>query len=193
MAYPHNLGEILVLMGHHPSEFEVADNLDGEGPYFVRWDPDGPQPTEEDIDDFYTSYLAYLPEKEFVELKESTKRTVDAIAESTRKSHITSIVGQDMVYLRKENEAVAYKAADYPNIKDSSEYPHIHADSVAYGITPQEAADRIITKRDEWLIVSAEIERERLSGKNAVDAAADEDEVNAALDEALGALNALRM
>ena len=96
-----------------------------------------------------------------------------------------------MVYQEKAEEAADYVAAGYPTIGSPNEYPFVHADSIAFGITHQAAADAIVAQKAVWVSVGAQIEQERLGGKKAIDDASDEDGVNAARDAAVTALEAI--
>ena len=52
MAYTTELYNILEYMGYTPDvDYVVADNIDGNGPYFIEWNHGDPQPTEQEVSD----------------------------------------------------------------------------------------------------------------------------------------------
>jgi len=186
MAYPYNLGDIMIMMGYQPSDFEIKDDQDGNGPYFVSFSG-SPIPTEADINTFYTNYLAH-PDR-LVEYKTKAKEAIDYMAEVVRLKYVTPGSAQAMTYQEKGEEAADYVAASYP--ADLSSYPFIQAEINATGKTKEAAADDILAQKAAWIAVGASIEEERLSGKKAVDDATDESAVDTAKDAAITALGAI--
>ncbi len=125
------------------------------------------------------------------EYKTAARMEIDVVAGGVRQKYITSIQGQDAVYLMKYDEAVAYKDAGYPVIGGADEYPHLTAEAVALGQTEQQVADTVIATREAWVMLSAAIEGERLGGKNNVSNAADTTAVDVAVSTTTAALDAI--
>ena len=188
MAYPNNLAQILILMGYeHETNFEVRDDLDGNGPYFDSWAHADPQPTENDVNTFWSSHQSH-PQR-LVEYKTIAKYSVDSAAERARLRYITNGAGQALVYQKKEEEARAYVTAGYP--ADTSTYPFVEAEINATGKTKEAAADDIVAQADAWITTGASIEEQRLAGKKAVDDAVDTAGVDTAKDAAVALLDAI--
>lgn len=188
MAYLYNLAEILGYMGYQDTtDFLVVDDLDGNGPFFQEWNHGDSQPTETEVSDFWTAWQTggAVPLAKTV-----AKSIIDATAGKVRTRFITYAPGQEMTYVRKEAEAEAFKAAGYPE-GDISDYPFIEAEAAALSDTGEMAADTILLQRDSWETVGANIERERRTGKIAVDAQGTVGDVETARDAALAALDAI--
>lgn len=111
---------------------------------------------------------------------------IDSAAGAARMRHITEVPGQQGVYLRKREQALAYLA-------DGGEVPpYIQAEAEATGLTPAEAAQRIATIADAWdNVLSPAIERERIRGKTAVEAAESAAAVQAELQTTLTQLSGI--
>lgn len=127
-----------------------------------------------------------------IDLEEERKlanRRIDNVAENIRLQHITGGAGQAMVYQEKAKQADDYAAAGYP--ADTTNYPMIQAESNATGNNTTEAADGIIAQRDNWLIVGAEIEEARLTGKTGVAAATTVSTITTSKDNAVAILEAI--
>ena len=133
----------------------------------------------------------YAPTVDLADVKAEAKRVVDNAASSARAKYITSGTGQDAVYLVKYDEAKAYKDAGYPATGSPSAYPHLTAEANGTGQTEQQVADTVIATRDTWLLLSAQIEGERLGGKKNIEDAVDGSGVNTARDNAVTALEAI--
>lgn len=95
-----------------------------------------------------------------------------------RQKFITDLPGQDMIYLRKEREAVAYLAASDPTL---AEYPMISAEVGVTAETAYQVAQVWIYMSQTWQAVAAELETIRLTATNAIVAAADETAVAVAI------------
>jgi hypothetical protein len=120
---------------------------------------------------------------------------IDASAGAARARYITVAPGQEAVYVAKESQARAFKAAGYP--AGVAGYPMVLAEAQAInGDTPtaaqiQAAADGVIAQADAWIGIAAQIERARIGGKRAVTAALDVAAVSAARAAAVGELSLL--
>ncbi|WP_341893897.1 hypothetical protein [Ferrovibrio terrae] len=116
---------------------------------------------------------------------------VDLAAEQARMRFITPGAGQAMVYQTKIEEAARWIAAGSP--PDLSAYPFIAAE---VGLTAPSAAELVAlwqTMESGWRTVAAQIEAVRMTGKNAINAAAaggDPAAITAALNAALVTLAA---
>ena len=188
MAYPNDLGTILIKMGYEiDTNFVVQDDLDGNGPYFTFWSHTDPQPTEGDVNTFWSAYQ--VDPQRLVEYKAKGRYDVDYAAEMARLRYITNGAGQALVYQKKEEEARAYVVAGYP--ADTSSYPFVTAEINATGKTKEDAADDIVAQADAWIATGANIEEERLAGKKAVDDAVDTAGVDSARDAAITAIDAI--
>lgn len=98
---------------------------------------------------------------------------INAAAGELRKTFITSIPGQEMLYLAKENEARLYIADPAPDMAD---YPLIAAE-IGPGLTAPDAgqlAQLWLNMGHQWRQVAAQIETARLGAVYAVEAAPDE-------------------
>ena len=121
---------------------------------------------------------------------------IDAAAGAARARYITTVAGQAETYLRKEDQARAYKLAGYPSTSTVA-YPLVLAEAQAiYGSTPtstqiKAAADGIISQADDWMAKAMEIERVRRVGKIAVSSATSVAAVNAAQDASVAGLAAV--
>lgn len=96
---------------------------------------------------------------------------IDQAAGAARLRYITEVPGQQAVYLSKEAQARQFKAAGYP-VDAVPAYVAAEVQAMGEGATPQLAADSILVIADRWQgELSPRIERERLKGKWAVQAA----------------------
>jgi hypothetical protein len=112
---------------------------------------------------------------------------IDAGAEAFRHRFLTPGSGQALVYQQKAGEA----AALFENLDIADEaIPHIVAEVGINAETREGAAALILATRDQWVQLSARIERLRLGAKAAVRAATNAHELAAISpvdwDEALG-------
>jgi len=114
---------------------------------------------------------------------------IDAKAGEVRKRYITTVPGQAETYLKKAEEAAAYKAAGYP--VDLTPYGWIAAEVAARGITAQQAADGILARRDQYVALGQGIERERVKAKEAIRAASTIAGAIRARDAGIAALDVL--
>jgi hypothetical protein len=99
---------------------------------------------------------------------------------SVRRSlYITDLVGQDMVYLRKEAEAVAYLAEAAP---DLGNYPMLAAEVGVTAETAHQVAQIWLYMSQAWQGIAARLEGLRLVAGNAIAAALTEADILAAYD-----------
>lgn len=98
---------------------------------------------------------------------------INAAAGDLRRTFITSIPGQEMLYLAKENEARAFIADPAPSMAN---YPLIAAE-IGPGLTAPDAASLAqfwLNLGAQWRQVAAQIETARLGAVYAVEAATSE-------------------
>ena len=108
--------------------------------------------------------------------KITAKSNIDRWAGHIRSDYISLGSGQDLAYLVKENDARVCLADPSP---DATDYPMIAAEVGITGATLTDVATAVVTKANEWKIISGAIEAVRLGTKQAVDAATTEAEVDA--------------
>jgi TRAP-type C4-dicarboxylate transport system substrate-binding protein len=73
---------------------------------------------------------------------DSLKQGIDEAAGKARLRYITSVPGQEAVYLEKMNQAKAY-VAEIIEPTDMTGYEYIEAEATATGMTRQAVAERI--------------------------------------------------
>lgn len=100
------------------------------------------------------------------------ERKVDKIAEDRRKDFLTLSGGQDTIYILKYDESVAYLASG-GDPEDVDNYIFVKAEwdameIVNAGMTPAEVAQAIVDKRNVYVAIGANIERERRAAKERI-------------------------
>lgn len=118
--------------------------------------------------------------------KDIARDQIDQVAEMVRLKYITGGAGQAMAYQEKGEEAADYVAANYP--ADLSGYPWMQAEVNATGKTASQAADDILAQKAAWISIGAQIEQQRLYGKEEVSNATTVNDVITAKDTAVAAL-----
>ena len=88
---------------------------------------------------------------------------INAAADSARRRFITAIAGQEMIYLRKEDEARRYLALD-PEPTDLAGFPMIEAEVGITAPTAYQIAQIWLFMSNQWILAAAQIEAARLSG-----------------------------
>lgn len=146
------------------------------------------------------SYLSWLADGGVVEIvpyvapdldasRAAAVQQIDSRAEALRLTVITPGAGQMAAYLRKEAQARAYLAATVPTDPEAlaafeAAYAAIYGEVGITADTPREVARIIVANADAWFAFGDAIERARLAGKQAVQAAQDQ----AAIDAAVAAI-----
>lgn len=124
--------------------------------------------------------------------KASAMRQIDLEAGAARLRYITDVPGQQAVYVTKRDQAAAYLAAvaaDPAADPLPAPGPYIEAEAAALGVTPLSLASEVMAIATLWEdTLSPVIEALRIAGKAAVQAAGDEEGVQAALEEVIAAL-----
>lgn len=105
------------------------------------------------------------------DIKASLKSAVDTSAEVERLKYITAGTGQAMTYQRKVEEAKRIQADTVPT---SADYPLLAASIGIDGVSLQAVAAVVLGMDAAWAQIGAQIERIRLTAKQAVDDAQDE-------------------
>lgn len=142
--------------------------------------------TQENLDNALAAYV----HDPLLNYQVSAKMEVDAFAADVRHRFITTGSGQEMIYLRKEDQAEAFKTAGYPE-GNLSDYPLVEAEAIAMSDTGEQVADQILAQRDLWMTAGSAIERERRLGKIIIDQQLSEAGVDSAKANALAALDAI--
>lgn len=123
-------------------------------------------------------------------LQAAAGAAVDAEAERVRLCYVTGGSAKAMVYLRKVEEGRAWLAAGEPS--DLAAWPLIAAE---VGLTAESAGGVVavwLAKNAMWTARAGEVERAVFAAKKAIEQAANETAVAAALIDGLAALAALR-
>lgn len=111
-------------------------------------------------------------------VKRHLQEEIDIAAEAVRLRYITAGAGQAMVYQRKGEEARRFAAwrADnaLPAMPEAGSFPILEASVGIEGDTIDVIASLVASMEGQWLWVAAQIERERLSTKAEIAAAATE-------------------
>jgi hypothetical protein len=106
-------------------------------------------------------------EKTLDELKRDYKSKID--------QYCANFLNYEVVYKEKFEQAVDFMMQ--PN-SDVSAFPLLVLDTTIYNIDIQEAAERIIQKRKQWLQYMTQIERLRLTTKQNIDSAIEKEYIN---------------
>jgi len=107
--------------------------------------------------------------------------SINASAEQHRTQQITQHAIQNLVYLEKNTQALAYKAAGYP--VDTTPYPFIAGDVIALSKTATAAADDIIAEYNATLGYNVLVEQYRLQTQVAINASATSTEIKTAISD----------
>jgi hypothetical protein len=112
--------------------------------------------------------------------RELARIGVYTILSQARKSFITDLPGQGMIYLDKELEAKRYLALD-PEPEDLTDFPWISHEIGITGQTAYQVAYLFEYKASLWRYVGPIIEALRLEAGNVIDAAQSQADIDAAL------------
>jgi len=102
---------------------------------------------------------------------------IDAAAEALRQTVLTPGTGQMAVYQTKETQARAILQDPEP---DETKYPDIYNEIGITADSVQEVAMAVLAAAERWRLFGRSIEKARLAGKKAVNAAVDQAALNAA-------------
>lgn len=123
-------------------------------------------------------------------LRAGAVAAISATTDEVRRRYITAIAGQDMVYQEKEQEAVAYLAAD-PEPADMSAFPFLDAEAAALGLDVYQLAQIVLFKADEWRKIGPRIEALRVGFGNIASAAQSAAEIDRAVEDFRQAIGAM--
>jgi len=113
--------------------------------------------------------------------KDIANHYIDEAAGEARSKYISSGVGQESTYLFKSFQAKEFKAVGYLGPVPTL----IQVEVDVTGLTPQEAADYIITTETKWVQVLSMIEKIRRSGKIRIESLVEPEEISQACEEIL--------
>ena len=137
----------------------------------------------------FDSLVAAQNTKPPPERRALSKTSIDIAAGAARGRFITTVPGQEATYQLKADEANAFIAANRPT--DTTDYPMLSAEAEGRGVTVSALADEIVVIRALWLKAAAQIEKARVTGKGAIDAAQDDSDFEAVAQPYIGTLNAM--
>lgn len=118
-------------------------------------------------------------------------RKVDDYAGAARSSYLTVIAGQDDLYREKRTQAEDYLASLAAGDVAAVPGAYIQVEMVVYSLTAQAAAERIVAAAAVAAAKGAAIERIRLTAKEAIKAAIDEQAIEQAVNDAIEAFSML--
>jgi len=126
------------------------------------------------------------------QIKAAAHVEIDAAAGETRAQALTCVPGQELTYVRKEDQAKAYLAlvaaegtpvdSDYPLLQASigaDAFPAGHPNAGQLVSSVAEVAEVVALTSAAWTAMGAQIEHVRLRGKRLVTLAEDQAEVDA--------------
>lgn len=128
------------------------------------------------VDNRTTEQIAECLELYRKETTASVNREVGKI----RSKYITTIEGQEMLYLDKEREAVAFLSDPEP---DLANYPFISREVGVTATTAQELAQVWLNSAFMWRQIAAELEKQRFEALNAIAVATTYDEVETVFEQ----------
>jgi hypothetical protein len=123
------------------------------------------------------------PAMPLADLQAASLVQLDDAAEVLRGKFITANSGQVATYLLKQNQAAAFKAANYTGTVPGL----VQAEADATDKAAKDACDDILAQYDLWCNLAAAIETARRTAKVAVSAATTVDAVNSAVSTAQAA------
>lgn len=192
-AYPDPMNEGGYLIPAHATEIAPPNVEGGLVAVFngIEWDvvedhrgtilysPEGQKIEVKKLGPIPEGYSTTPPPEPIKIVKDRGLLSIDNDAESARAGFITAGDGQAMVYQQKVAEAEKYQAADAPDVAN---YPLLSAEATAFGLELSALADTVLTLRDQWLVVAAQIEATRLKAKEAVKAATSHEQIETILN-----------
>ncbi|TMV79969.1 hypothetical protein FGG78_25645 [Thioclava sp. BHET1] len=104
------------------------------------------------------------------EEKSAAINRINAASGAARLQFVTSLPGQDMIYLRKEQEAISYLAQD-PAPADLTDYPLLAAEVGITASTAYQLAQLWLNMKQIWTSAAAEIEKARMQAADEINAA----------------------
>ena len=163
-----------------------AADLAAMGVYPIRNEYTAPGPYQYQAGETYTleggeivrrTQIADLTPEQVIAAKPGLKRRADEQAEAERAQYVTTIWGQETVYLEKEAEAKAYSAWDA--LGDPPPTPYLTAEAEATGQDLKALVALVMANSVAWRSLSVQIETKRMRIKAAIDAATTADDLRA--------------
>nr|WP_321457622.1 hypothetical protein [uncultured Cohaesibacter sp.] len=114
------------------------------------------------------------------EAKENAIETVTTKINEARASLMTDMIGQEMIYLAKEQEAKDWQAATKP---DLANFPLLSAEVGITASSADELASLWLSMADQWRQKAASLEAIRLKAKADIGAAETADAVKKTLND----------
>ncbi|MBL4838483.1 MAG: hypothetical protein JKY34_12985 [Kordiimonadaceae bacterium] len=138
----------------------------------------------EDIDGFKVEADALAaierPTPTIEQIRRGAKEDIDRAAGVCRSEVASQGYGQEMTYLAKEVEARACIADAAPV---AATYPMMAAEVGITGTDLAAVATEVVARADAWKALAGSIERVRLAGKQSIDAATTEAEIDTILTD----------
>jgi hypothetical protein len=174
-----------------------AADLAAMGIYPIRAEYSAPGPYQYQAGETYTlegseivrrTLIADMTTEQVIAAKPGLERRADEQAEQTRAQYVTTIWGQETVYLEKETEAKARAAwsvvaADMAGGGDTPPppplTPYLTAEAQATGQDLEALVALVMTNSAAWRTLSVQIEAKRMKIKAQIDAAVTADDLRA--------------
>lgn len=120
--------------------------------------------------------------KDLIPLRAQAIADVNTQAGNVRSRFITTIPGQEMIYLKKEQEAISYIAED-PAPTNLVNYPLLAAEIGVTASTAYELAQIWLNMASQWQAVAGMIETARLTAVYTIEVAQTESAIAAAMQQ----------
>lgn len=148
--------------------------------------PEGQAPSVGDV--YANGVFSTPPGPTLDELRSAASTLIDEACGQKRLKYITSVPGQEAVYIVKAQQAAAFEATGFSGTVPS----FIAAEAAATGLTAQATAERILLLEALWVgQIGPAIEAARISGKDAVGQAVSAETINSIVASVHAALDAL--
>lgn len=109
-------------MGYIPdTDFVIADNLDGNGPFFVEWNHGDPQPTEQEATDAFDAMVAAELAAEPARRWTALRRSRDAVLRESDWTQLADapLTGQQVTDYQTWRQDLRDLPQDYPVLEDA--------------------------------------------------------------------------
>lgn len=137
------------------------------------------------------TWIKIIDPEELTKAIISGVHTINSVAGSVRSTWITVSAGQEMIYLRKEREAIEYLSLD-PAPTDLSNFPLLSAEVGITADDPNQLSQIWLNMANLWIPIAAAIEATRLAHINIIEAATDVSEVDPEITACITQLNTYR-
>ena len=102
---------------------------------------------------------------------------VNCVADEIRRLYITPIAGQELIYMKKEEEAKTFLALE-TEPEDLSDFPFIGSEIGSTGMSPREVAEVFYGRSQAWKYIGVMIEKLRVNTLSGIKNASSEEEVS---------------